>query len=287
MNCSTNMSLETPSKYQLENLSEACEALWKLDANRLTHGKHFELNLQHGKGLWEEGDAARDPLFCKVDIQLLKSRPSVNAFVALLDNYTSTAGIAEVFTKQELTENYRFIDAIYNTDPIQYLHKYLVAKHLSPSDVPSFKRILFDIWFKPYKRVVQNDSSAFEHCFVGEVRKDKGIIGFHNWIKFFLEERAGRVDYRGYIYPKKRNHAQTESSHVINIQLSWYGDVKPISTFIIGCSPEFEIALYTLVFLTGVPNSEGTIIVPIVIDDVEVVLKVHTFQNHDGQKLGS
>ena len=47
--------------------------------------------------------------------------------------------------------------------------------------------------------VVRNkDSSGFEHVFVGESR-DKEVIGFHNWIQFYLQERRGNVDYQGYI----------------------------------------------------------------------------------------
>lgn len=42
------------------------------------------------------------------------------------------------------------------------------------------------------------DSSGFEHVFVGETR-GKEVIGFHNWIQFYLQEKAGNVDYKGYI----------------------------------------------------------------------------------------
>ena len=34
--------------------------------------------------------------------------------------------------------------------------------------------------------------------FVGESR-DKEVIGFHNWIQFYLQEKLGNVDYQGYI----------------------------------------------------------------------------------------
>lgn len=42
------------------------------------------------------------------------------------------------------------------------------------------------------------DSSGFEHVFVGESRA-KEVIGFHNWIQFYLQEKIGSVDYQGYI----------------------------------------------------------------------------------------
>lgn len=41
------------------------------------------------------------------------------------------------------------------------------------------------------------DSSSFEHVFVGEGRDDK-FIGLHNWIQFYLQEKAGNIDYHGY-----------------------------------------------------------------------------------------
>ena len=33
--------------------------------------------------------------------------------------------------------------------------------------------------------------------FVGETR-DHDVIGFHNWIQFYLQEKRGNIDYRGF-----------------------------------------------------------------------------------------
>ena len=41
------------------------------------------------------------------------------------------------------------------------------------------------------------DSCGFEHVFVGETRK-RDVIGFHNWIQFYLQEKQDHIDYHGY-----------------------------------------------------------------------------------------
>ena len=43
------------------------------------------------------------------------------------------------------------------------------------------------------------DSSGFEHVFVGETRGDKEVIGLHNWIQFYLQEKRGNIDYKGFL----------------------------------------------------------------------------------------
>ena len=89
---------------------------------------------------------------------------------------------------------------------IKTAHKYLVEKHKSPSDVRAFRQQLYDLWFKLYRRTRgcrDLDSSAFEHVFVGETRGGKEVLGFHNWVQFYLQEKAGNVDYQGYILGTK------------------------------------------------------------------------------------
>nr|BAH13670.1 unnamed protein product [Homo sapiens] len=59
---------------------------------------------------------------------------------------------------------------------------------------------LKNMWFGLYSRGnEEGDSSGFEHVFSGEVKKGK-VTGFHNWIRFYLEEKEGLVDYYSHIY---------------------------------------------------------------------------------------
>ena len=44
------------------------------------------------------------------------------------------------------------------------------------------------------------DSSAFEHIFVGETRGGD-VLGFHNWLRFYQLERLGTIETnRNYAY---------------------------------------------------------------------------------------
>ena len=75
-----------------------------------------------------------------------------------------------------------------------------------------------NLTFYPLFSLTRNkDSSGFEHVFVGESR-DKEVIGFHNWIQFYLQEKLGNVDYQGYIRGRGvRGVSSTNFCHVFAI----------------------------------------------------------------------
>jgi poly(U)-specific endoribonuclease len=105
-------------------------------------------------------------------------------------------------------------------------------------------QLLFQIWFDLYRRDYGGrlDSCGFEHVFVGEVRGGE-ISGFHNWIRFYLEEKKGTVNYRGYIKPKSETESEADSNdHVLTLQFSWNLVLKQLGTMFIGVSPEWEMA---------------------------------------------
>lgn len=241
------------------NLSDAVTQMWKLDVNRLTPNVDYKMNVQGGKKPYWKEDAADDPLFTYVDRNALK-RPTYRAFMALLDNYKAETGQAENVTSHEKTENWTFLKTIMQTAPMQFCHKYLHAKKPGevPADAMDFMRLLYTIWFDLYKRERggPRDSSGFEHVFVGEV-KDGSVTGFHNWIQFYMEEKKGDLDYRGYIKPRSRSEAQADSDdHVLTLQFAWRGVEKFVGTSFVGVSPEFEMALYTTCFLLGDEENE-------------------------------
>ncbi len=248
-----------PKEYTLKEsfdldvcLSDAVQEMWKLDANRLTPNADYTINVQEGKKPYHKGDNADEPLFSEVDAQVFQ-RPTYRAFIALLDNYNSTTGESEQITGAERQEVKAFLTAILQTPPMQYCHQYLRAKKGNeiPSSLSEFQDLLYNIWFDLYRRETSSDSSGFEHVFVGEIKDDK-VSGMHNWIQFYLQEKRGNLDYRGYIKPRGSTEASANSDdHILTLQFDWNGVEKFVGTSFIGVSPEFEMAIYTTCFLLG------------------------------------
>lgn len=77
---------------------------------------------------------------------------ALSAFKKLLDNYEIETGKREEVTEEEYKEMCHFIDVLMDTAVMQEAHNYLVSKKKAPEDVTDFKKLLYTIWFKLYKR---------------------------------------------------------------------------------------------------------------------------------------
>lgn len=257
------------------NLSEAVQHVWNCDANRLTPGDDFVLNVQTGKKPYMKQDTAHDPLFTSIDKAVWK-RPTYAAFLALLDNYIAETGAAENISESERSEVTNFLGAIMETPPMQFCHQYCHTHGKAPADRTGFVKLLQSVWFEMYHRGRGGgaDSSGFEHVFIGEVKNGE-VSGFHNWVRFYLEEQKGTLDYRGYIKPRGRDEAlQDENDHLLTLQFAWNGVEKFVGTSFIGVSPEFEMALYTMCFLVG--NEENHVELDTGEDTFALVIKCYT-----------
>ncbi|CAG5896434.1 uridylate-specific endoribonuclease C [Menidia menidia] len=267
-------------------LAEVFDQLWRLDTNRLKPGADYIISLQGRAGYVAQGsnyarDRASAPLFKYVNEEKLKSIETYAHFINLLDNYEMSTGVSETVTSEELKENRLFIDAIMETDVMKCAHDYLVKKGQSPSDPAQFKRQLYDIWFRLYHRDRSGgeDSCGFEHVFVGETKYGHEITGLHNWVQFYLQEKHGHIDYKGY---KARDNKDTpdEDDHVLNLQFSWKGLVKPIGGSFIGVSPEFEVAVFTIIFLLSTEKMSS---VKVKVDEYMLELVVY----RQGRSIGT
>lgn len=247
-----------------DSINHAVQQMWGLDHNRLTPDVDYVLNVQKGKKPYWKEDDAPDPLFTSIDKDA-RLRPTYSTLIALLQHYSDEDTVSSkkvVSDPSNCKQVWAFLDAIMQTAPMQFCHKYCHAndpKKRVPSDHQGFTRLLHRIWFERYPRSHggRKDSSGFEHVFVGEIKDDQ-VSGFHNWVRFYMEERRGRIDYRGYIKPKSKTDALADSNdHVLTLQFFWKGVEKIMGTSFIGTSPEFEMAVYITCFLVG--NEENKV----------------------------
>ncbi|GMH28820.1 hypothetical protein Nepgr_030663 [Nepenthes gracilis] len=242
-----------PSEGELADLPQACNKLWELDFNRLVPGKDYEIDCGEGKKAYDKEDRATESLFKWVGEDVLR-RPTFSRFCSLLDNYNPNEGYKEEITNEERQEQVAFIEEISRTAPIKYLYNYLSSKGSVSGSYHEFKRLLMELWFSLYGRGgTRGSSSAFEHVFVGEIKQhgEREVSGFHNWLQFYLEEAKGRVDYQGYILPRRHGQFPDSETQLLTIQFEWNGVLKSVSSSFIGVSPEFEVALYTLCFFAA------------------------------------
>jgi poly(U)-specific endoribonuclease len=252
-----------PASLAAMSLQDAIAYLWKLDeGNRLPWGDGFTYNLQNKGRLG--ADRCSEPLFNYVNLQHpFWSRPITKAYLALLDNYERETGKAEQVTAKEREEMSLFLDRLCETRVMQFTYEFLKehgkdarTKHLrQPHDMQT---LVSELWFAPYTRCRPNDSSGFEHVFVGEERHGK-VIGLHNWIQFYLEEKKGKINYSGWV--GKQDSDYNDDVHLVTVKFSWEDgaddevEEKPMSTILCGSTVEFELAILTIVFLSG--NQDG------------------------------
>ncbi|KAF7261929.1 hypothetical protein EG68_00818 [Paragonimus skrjabini miyazakii] len=120
----------------------------------------------------------------------------------------------------------------------------------------------------------RRDSSAFEHVFVGENREFE-VLGLHNWLQFARLEQMGDLNYLGHT-PK----ACGTPPRVLTIAfMTKQGSIKPRGSMLLGTSPEFELAPYTTVFLSGQTQ------VRIHLDSCEATVVCHSMKG--GRVMGT
>ncbi|XP_051817110.1 uridylate-specific endoribonuclease isoform X2 [Antechinus flavipes] len=228
-----------------EELLIISEKIYKVDNNK-AQKEDIILNSQNRIFPSETNnrvDRCPEPLYSYVNEELF-SKPTYAAFINLLNNYQRMTGQGEHFTSQQLREQDIFLQEIMKTAVMKELYGFLHQKNRYSSK-QEFVNELKNMWFGLYSRGNdEGDSSGFEHVFSGEVKKGK-VTGFHNWIRFYLQEKEGLVDYYSHNY----NGPWDSYPDVLGMQFNWDGYYKEVGSAFIGSSPEFEFALYSLCFI--------------------------------------
>ncbi len=259
------------------------DRIWEADENR------FSVSVRSANGNWVDSsadilldhqvkaagdkwtDLAIHPLFHKVNESRL-SKPTYQSMIKLFDNYLVNYRDPEDFTAEEEEEISTFLDLLFDTQPMQLAYEYITKGLGKPMSKDKFKQELRIIWFEPYTNYFGEDivkyCSGFEHVFIGEgkfnLRGGPGwgeISGYHNWVKFYLDESKGRVNFLGTQY-KLPGVSEVLNPHVVTLQMTWTlndmaGDpiaqvFKQRGGFFIGISPECDMALGTVAYYESV-----------------------------------
>jgi poly(U)-specific endoribonuclease len=72
-----------------------------------------------------------------------------------------------------------------------------------------------------------------------------------------------------------------ETNHLLKIQFTYQGQLKPLSSVMFGVSPEFELILYTLVYLSGKDKVSCTI------DDLDCSIVLHKYRSAGKESIGT
>ncbi|KAM3935988.1 uridylate-specific endoribonuclease [Leptodactylus fuscus] len=235
-----------------EEIKAMSELLHQSDVNKATESDVILNKQQMAHNTKKKEDLCEEPLYKYVNKDLFK-KPTYKAFITLLDNYERKTGKQEAFTAQQEEEREIFLQEIMKTKVMKELYKFFHKKGLY-NEEKEFVDDLRNMWFGLYSRSSgEQDSSGFEHVFVGEVKKGK-VSGSHSWIQFHRLESKGLIDYHSHNY----DGPWEVYPDILGKQFKWDGFHKEVGTQIIGSSPEFDFALYTLCFMSR-PGKKCTI----------------------------
>ncbi|EFO19006.1 hypothetical protein LOAG_09491 [Loa loa] len=222
--------------------------LRQYDSNKLDD-EQIILDYQEHMTSLGSGDKAKRRLFKWIDPNALK-RNTFRKWIALSDEYQPEVGIEEKNTPKKKKAIDDYLDAILNTTVWKSLYQFLLRKGYPYSNnMRTFRAWIKQLWFEGYSRKQGFiDSSGFEHVFMGEHKNDE-VIGMHSWLRFYLLERNDSEQFNYHGYTLKRFNI------LAVVQFNWGKYLKRTGSFFLGTSPEFDLALYTLCFITRRSNN--------------------------------
>uniref|UniRef100_A0A5S6QXB8 Endoribonuclease n=1 Tax=Trichuris muris TaxID=70415 RepID=A0A5S6QXB8_TRIMR len=233
-----------------EEIADLVNRMREADKKRANVGD-IMLNLQTKTTMEEDKDVAPKPLFAKVNQSLFRS-PTFAAFIDLQNVFNRVEEESEWLDDTDREKIEKFLNAVSETEVYGLMKAFLQKKGLMPKRTPRFNRLFFEMWFRLYDGdSAKKTSSGFEHVFMGEWKNPANeslppiVDGLHNWVRYFILEKTGEINYKGYI--------DRVDDLLVTIKYDWGNYKKAIGSFLVGTSPEFEISLYTLCMLAK-PN---------------------------------
>jgi poly(U)-specific endoribonuclease len=207
-------------------MSDIFEAIWNHPASHISvscRGSDGQFTNPDADILLEEApsqggdcigeDNAPRLLFHRVNDSLF-TQPTFQILTALLNNYTAVEGREEqpLSNPEHGAEVDAFVDAVLATEPMRLAFEH-VRENLRPGMCEGeFRDLVRNVWFEPFTNNFSGTERfcvGFEHVFVGEdssransaPRCGDSVGGYHSWIKCYLDEKSGRVNYLGHDYP--------------------------------------------------------------------------------------
>jgi poly(U)-specific endoribonuclease len=251
------------------------------------------------------------PLFAAVD-EAIFARPSVAALAALFNNYDPFEGRPDVQLSdpQHSAEIEALLDAIMDTEPMQLAVAYL--RDAAPGEFPDAGAVRAwtrQVWFEPFVNEFANperDCAGFEHVFVGEVQNNAhpgdnvmDIGGYHSWIKYAHDQRAGLVSYRGHDYTPGAAAAGKANPREASVIMTWTVNnteyLKNPGGFFVADLPEMQFALGIVGLFdslrgtfggTGASGKKTDRRVPFGDDSIDLVVYPQTVRSGGATKVG-
>jgi poly(U)-specific endoribonuclease len=165
-----------------------------------TNNPYKYVTVDYQSRTWAGGkdDEAPNPLL-KVDEAKVFEIPTIKKMRPLFNNYEVDATVHEYVSPNEKQEEDEFIDALLQTQVMKTAMTFLQQKGVVTTNPQSHKDLLKTVWFTIYSRGQgKQGSSGFEHVFLNEL-KNSTILGLHNWVYYYEMEKAGMVNYQGYM----------------------------------------------------------------------------------------
>jgi len=217
-------------------------------------------------------DCSSAPLFTRVDTSIFR-KPVYAKLMAMYENYIPDTLKVEDHTRPEEAEEDAFLAEIMKTKVMKETLAFLKKNKYFTKSEADFRRLLKELWFGVYSRGMRiKGSSGFEHVFLGEKKAGK-VQGFHNWVYFYFLEKQNQVNYLGHW----ENVDLGGRGVGLSFTFKWGQEQKPFASFLVGTSPELEMAVYTTCLL-----AKGEDKCKISLGGQPVEVEVHVFTRPQG-----